>query len=88
MARIKDPGDGPNYCPQGGCSKGVPLNIMLPKNGCFGVIYCEAWRDVSWHPISRGRLCPFPIGKRPEPHWWEGKDEGVPFPGWEKKGGA
>ena len=46
-------------CPEGGCSAfGKIKNIFPCGGGATGVIWCELWRDVSWHPISGGRECP------------------------------
>lgn len=69
-------------CPEGGCSRGEPKNIHIEGCGSIGVIYCSVWQDVSYHPVSKGRDCPFPPAKRPDPHWWEGKEKGEPFKGW------
>lgn len=71
-------------CPNGGCSKGEPRNIHIEGCGTTGGIYCSIWNDISWHPVSKGRECPYPLEKRPEPHWWEGKDRGEKFGGWKE----
>lgn len=71
-------------CPEGGCSKGETRNVILSTGNGIGVIWCPLWQDITWHPISKGRECPYGPKSRPEPHWWPGKDDGKPFDGWEE----
>ena len=45
-------------CPEDGCLHGEYQYIAPTGGKMLRVIYCSYWKDISWHPVTGGRVCP------------------------------